>query len=109
MEGATPSLTEPGVKYFLRETLRQCRGVKDRYYSLVYNGLLLALFVSLLAALLVYKRRTKPTAEDVKARREMQREYILGKIKAMGDAKKKEENTLITSLPSFEAPFLGAM
>jgi hypothetical protein len=105
MEGGGPSLIEPGVKYFLRETLKQCRSVKNRYYSIIYNGLLLIIFTAILAGWLIYKRRTKPTAEDIEARRQLQREYVLGKVKAMSDKKKKEENTLITSLPSFEAPF----
>ena len=32
-----PTLIEPGTKYFLRETLRNCNNKKVYYYSLIFN------------------------------------------------------------------------
>jgi len=32
-----PTLTEPGVKFFLHQTLKQCHIVKDRFYNSVFN------------------------------------------------------------------------
>ena len=32
-----PSLIEPGVKYFLRETLKQCKDFKDKYSETLTN------------------------------------------------------------------------
>ena len=32
-----PVLTEPGVSYFLSQTLRECRKFKDQHMSLLFN------------------------------------------------------------------------
>ena len=32
-----PILIEPGVKYFLSETLKQCKDFKDKYYNTLFN------------------------------------------------------------------------
>ena len=32
-----PELTEPGVKYFLSETLKQCHIAKDKFNNLLFN------------------------------------------------------------------------
>ena len=40
-----PSLVEPGVKYFLRETLKQCKDFKDKYHNTLFN---IGLFVFLI-------------------------------------------------------------
>ena len=34
---AAPTLTEPGVKYFLRETLKQCHDKRSSYYNIIWN------------------------------------------------------------------------
>ena len=54
-----PILTEPGVKYFLGETLKNCKKNKDIFNVQLFN---LGLFVGVLTivtALLVYKYKTK--------------------------------------------------
>ena len=32
-----PLLTEPGVKYFLNQTLKQCREFKNKYNNVIFN------------------------------------------------------------------------
>ena len=32
VENIRPMLTEPGVKYFINETLKQCHQYKEKYY-----------------------------------------------------------------------------
>ena len=32
-----PSLTEPGVKYFLNQTLKQCHIVRDNFHNMIFN------------------------------------------------------------------------
>lgn len=105
MEEQLPVLTEPGVKFFIKETLKKCRTVKDGYYSIIFNVGLLILFVSLLGTLLLYRSKNKPTKEEVDKRRQSNREYVLGKIKSLRETKQRENNTLITSLPKFESQY----
>ena len=43
-ESSTPTLVEPGVKYFIRETLKKCHGYKETYKNQIFNvGLFVAL------------------------------------------------------------------
>jgi len=100
-----PSLTEPGVKYFLRETLKQCRNKKYNYYNTLINLAFLFIFLIVLGIILIYKKRTKPTAEELKKKHIQQRNYILNKIKEMQLERKKADNQIITNLPTFESNF----
>ena len=43
---AKPILTEPGVKYFLNETLKQCHSFKEKYNNMMFNiGITFAFFI----------------------------------------------------------------
>tara|TARA_Y100001970_G_C14127991_1_gene800080 strand:+ start:576 stop:926 length:351 start_codon:yes stop_codon:yes gene_type:complete len=100
-----PLLTEPGVTYFLRETLKQCRDKKYKYYNRAMNIGLLFLFLMLLGIILIYKKKTKPSKEDLKKKRIEQQQYILHKIKEIQQQRKREHNEIITHLPTFESNF----
>jgi len=101
-----PRLTEPGVTYFLRETLKHCNTKKTIYYNAILNLGLLFIFISLLGILLIYKKRTKLTPEERASKKEKQRLYILEKIKSLREQKRKQDNETITSLPKFESNFV---
>ena len=101
----TPSLTEPGVKYFMKETLKQCQENKIKFYYFWTNIGFLILFIGILASLLVWKQQTKKSKEEIIEERMKQREYILEKIKSLHETKKKEQNMIITDLPKFESDF----
>jgi hypothetical protein len=105
MDMEKPNLTEPGMKYFIRETLKNCRSKKDLYYNIIWNTGLLLGFVCIICLILAYKKKTKPTKEDIIAKRAQQQAYLLSKVKALNDQKRKKENTLITALPKFESDF----
>ena len=40
-----PMLTEPGVKYFINETLKQCHKFKEQYQNMIFNITSLFLFL----------------------------------------------------------------
>lgn len=105
MDVKNPSLIEPGVKYFLKETLKQCSKKKKTYYYYWWNIAFLLLFLFILGSLLVWKKKNKPNKEDTIAKRDEQRLYILEKIKQIQEKKKKETNQIITNLPKFESDF----
>jgi|TARA_B100000795_G_scaffold101561_1_gene74754 hypothetical protein len=101
-----PKLTEPGVSYFLKSTLKQCSDKKGKYFNTIFNLGLLFLFLTLLGVSLVYKKNTKMTTKEKKAKHENEREYILNKIKSLKHTEREKRNEIITTLPKFESNFV---
>lgn len=97
-----PVLIEPGIKYFLNETLKQCKDFKNKYNNLLINLFLLLAFFIVLGVILLYKYKGKltPVEKDIKNRNKQQ--YILSKIKNFQDAKRIAHQELITGLPGWE-------
>jgi len=91
-----PSLIEPGVKYFLRETLKQCKEFKDKYNNTIFNIGLLILFILLVFGILVYKYKGKLTPIEKQQKDIEKKQYILTKIKNYQDAKRIAHQELIT-------------
>ena len=101
-EFSKPTLVEPGIKYFLNETLKKCREFRSKYNNWLFNIGLFIAFVLILGAILLYKYKGKltPVEKDVKERKKQQ--YILSKIKNFQDAKRIASQELITGLPGWE-------
>jgi len=100
-----PVLVEPGVKYFLRETLKQCNEFRNKYNNLLFNICLGLGFFFLLGSILFIKYKGKLTpAEKLRKDKEKQ-QYILSKIKNYQDAKRIAQQELITGLPHWENDF----
>jgi hypothetical protein len=100
-----PNLTEPGVKYFLNETLKQCHIFKQKYNNTITNiGLLIGFFI-VLGIILLYKYKGKLTTEEIRTRELEKKKYILSKIKNFQDAKLRAQQQLITGLPHWENEF----
>ena len=100
-----PMLTEPGVKYFLNETLKQCHIFKENHNNLIYNIGLFIGFIILLGMLLIYKYKGKLTQEEIRDKERVKKMYILSKIKNYQDAKIRAQQELITGLPHWESEF----
>jgi septal ring-binding cell division protein DamX len=104
-ENGRPMLTEPGVKYFINETLKQCHRFREQYQNMMFNIGLLILFIVVLGILLVYKYKGKLTPEEIEQNETLKKQYILSKIKNYQDAKIKAQQNLITGLPHWENEF----
>lgn len=102
-----PKLTEPGVSYFLRSTLKQCHDKKGKYFNIIFNLGLLFLFVVLLGVSLIYKKNTKLTSEEKEQKHKTERKYILEKIKSLQETERKKRDEVITNLPKFESNFVA--
>lgn len=100
-----PMLIEPGVKYFLNETLKQCHTFKERYQNMIFNIGLLVFFFIILGILLIYKYKGKLTPEEIAEKELEKKRYILSKIRNYQDAKIKAQQELITGLPHWENEF----
>lgn len=97
-----PILTEPGIKYFLNETLKQCHQFKEKYNNYMFNVGTLITFFFILGAILLYKYKGKLTPEEVEENELVKKRYILSKIKNYQDAKIRSQQELITGLPHWE-------
>lgn len=97
-----PTLIEPGIKYFLNETLKKCSDFRNQYNNLLFNVSLFLGFVVVLGVILLYKYKGKltPLEKDMMERKKQQ--YILSKIKNFQDAKRIASQELITGLPGWE-------
>lgn len=104
-EPSQPSLTEPGVKYFLYESLKRCRDYRNQYKNQMINlGILLG-FLIITISILIYKYKGKLSPQDKQARDNEKKYYILSKIKNYQDAKRTAQQQLITSLPQWNDEF----
>ena len=105
MDISRPILTEPGVKYFLKETLKNCKIKKDTQFNQLMNLALLTTFIVIVVILLYYKYKTRPTEEDRKRKKQLKRDYFINKVRQLEAKKAKQLDRQITNLPQFESPF----
>lgn len=105
MDIRKPVLTEPGVSYFLKETLKNCKKTKIKQFNYFINLALLITFIILLLSFLLYKYKTRPTEEDRKKLKQLKKTYFINKVRQLQAKKAKELNQSITHLPKFESPF----
>ena len=100
-----PTLVEPGVKYFLKETLKQCSQFKNTYNNLLFNICLGAAFFLILGTILIIKYKGKLTPEEINKKTREKQQYILSKIKNYQNAKRIAQQELISGLPHWDRPF----
>jgi hypothetical protein len=101
----SPMLTEPGVKYFINETLKQCRQFKENHQHIIFNIGLLVMFFIILGVFLFYKYKGKLSEEEIEQKELLKKQYILSKIRNFKDSKIKSQQELITGLPHYENEF----
>ena len=100
-----PSLTEPGARYFLKETLKKVHVEKTDYDNNLLNIFLFLCFLFVAFFILNYKYKSKPNDEEKKEKDKLKKTYILSKIKELSDKRKSEYDKMITNLPKFESNF----
>ena len=94
-------LVEPGMKYFINNTLNQCKLFKDRYINFFYNISLLVIFVSLLSLFLYYRDSSKLTKEEEIKQNNEKQKYLMSKIKNFKMVNdNNNRSNLITNLPA---------
>lgn len=100
-----PTLIEPGVKYFLNETLKQCHNFKEKYNNFLFNTSLFIGFFIFLGILLIIKYKGKLTPEEKEEKDQVKKQYILSKIRNYQEAKLRQQQELITGLPHWNSEF----
>lgn len=104
-----PNLIEPGVKYFLTETFKQCKTTRDYFYNKVFNLGLFLLFILLFGGLLLYKYKGRLTPLELAQQNKQKQQYILEKIKNFQISKERAQQQLITGLPHWENEYVANM
>jgi len=97
-----PILIEPGTKYFLRETLKNCSKKKLFFNTVVLNITLFFIFSTILGTFLYYRHKTRLTPKERKEKLKREQEYIMVKLKNFNEEAQRKQNLLITNLPRFE-------
>jgi ribosomal protein S1 len=100
-----PVLTEPGVKYFIHQTLKQCHIIKKNFHNLIFNVGLFIAFLLILGLILFYKYKGKLTPIEIEKMKKEKQQYILSKIQNFQQAKRKAHQELITGLPAWESEY----
>jgi hypothetical protein len=104
MNNNTSSLIEPGIKYFIGSTLKECHRFKFTRYSVLYNIVMCLLFVGVVGGFLVYCYKGKLTPAEIELKNRKKQEYIISKLQQLAFYKKvqNKNQSLITDLPSWE-------
>jgi hypothetical protein len=97
-----PTLTEPGVKYFLSSTLKECHKIRMKFHNYIFNIGMFLLLVIVIAIILFCKYKGKISASERYKKEKEKQEYILSKIQKFQLAKKQAHQELITGLPNWE-------
>lgn len=97
-------LIEPGVSYFLEESLKKCNEEKWKYNNIILNGFLFIVFLSII--LIIYYNKKKLTKKEKNHKENLKKNYFLNKIKELSELEKQRLNLSITNLPKFENDFV---
>lgn len=96
-----PSLIEPGARYFMGQTLKECRKFKDKHHSLMFNiGLTVGLLL-LVTGFLYMNYKGRPTKADLEAKKRREEHYILSKLQQHARTTHKKNDNMITDLPTW--------
>jgi hypothetical protein len=98
---AYPKLIEPGVRYFLSSTLKECRKFKDFHTSIFFNAYMAGLFVLVIGGFLYYHYKGKLTPAEIELKNRKKHEYIISKLHQIAYVKKNQglPEGMITALP----------
>jgi hypothetical protein len=98
-----PRLIEPGVRYFLSGTLKECRKFKDRNENIIFNMSMAGLLFILIGGFLYYRYKGKLTPAELEIKNTKKKEYIVSKLHQMAYLRKTQGNTngMITALPQW--------
>ena len=99
----SPKLIEPGVRYFLSGTLKECRKFKDKNATILFNISMAALLVLVIGGFLMYRYKGKLTPAEVELKNTKKKEYIISKLNQMAYLRKTQGNAngMITALPQW--------
>lgn len=91
-------LIEPGVKYWLNQTLKEYRKFKENNINWIFNIGMTCLLVVVTGGFLVYKYKGGMSQEQKEQKKRVKEEYIVSKLQQLALVK---NSNLITNLPTW--------
>lgn len=101
MSEVKPRLCEPGVKYFLSNTLKECRNFKDKNISFFFNIGATLMFFTAVAGFLFYKYKGRITPSERALKNRKKEEYIMSKLQYLSAIRQKRSQDMITNIPTW--------
>tara|TARA_Y100000591_G_C21659074_1_gene606825 strand:+ start:203 stop:508 length:306 start_codon:yes stop_codon:yes gene_type:complete len=99
MEISKPLLTELTTKYYIKNSLKTIRDVKNKYITIFVNIILFILFFLVFGLLLYYRYKGQLTIEEKNIKEKEKKQYLFEKLHKISYEKHKEQKDLITDLP----------
>lgn len=98
---SNPNLIEPGVKYFINGTLKECKKFKDKYYNNILNIVILILFIITITIILIFRYKGNISNIEIKKQNIKKHEYIISKLQQLAHYKHNlnKKKSMITDLP----------
>jgi hypothetical protein len=99
----SPKLIEPGVRYFLSGTLKECRKFKDKNETIIFNIYMACILIIIIGGFLYYRYKGKLTPVELEIKQRKKKEYIISKLHQMAYLRNTQGNAngMITSLPQW--------
>lgn len=101
MEYDNPRLVEPGMKSFIRATLKECNSFKTRHFCTIYNIGLAVLFSVFLISILYFMYKGRLTPEEKEIKESQKKQYIMTKLMQLSEHKRRNNEKMITNLPDW--------
>jgi hypothetical protein len=100
---ASPRLIEPGVKYFLSGTLKECRKFKDLHTSIFFNIYMAFILFIIIGGFLLFRYKGKLTPAEIEIKNRKKQEYIISKLSQIAYLRKNQglPEGMITGLPQW--------
>ena len=99
MDFIKPTLTEFSTKFYIRNSLKEVRRVKDKYITIGVNVGLFILLIAVGGGLLYWKYKGKLTPQQKKVKEQEKKMYLFQKLHQISYEKEKASQNLITNLP----------
>lgn len=100
-EKIAPKLVDYNIKVKLHDSLKKSYDFKVNFYNNIFNiALCVGFFVSLVI-LLYYRYKGKLSDEEMIAKENEKRIYVLNKLQQLNNIQTTKNNKLITNLPEF--------
>ena len=97
-----PILTEPGVKYWMNQSLKECRKFKDKNVNYFFNiGMTIVLTFGI-TVFLYFNYKGNITQAEIAQKNRIKQEYIVSKLQQLALVKKQKSSTMLTDLPTWD-------
>jgi nitrogen regulatory protein PII-like uncharacterized protein len=92
------NLIEPGVKYWLNQTLKEYRKFKENNLNFIFNIGMTCLLIVTISGFLLYKYKGGISQDELEQKKREKEEYIVSKLQKLALVK---NSNLITNLPTW--------